>query len=177
MARSTKELRFAGYVIDAGPDGTTIQRKLVDVSASGDYGADPLGDGTYRMVPSEDVVDEAERNRRLRKDNPNRILASNIDKAEDATTKTSRVLLVWGRGAAQIEAIRDAESDANFIDAEIARSLGDDCERDSETQGYTLAAEAWCVAVAPGAVDTSDLDRDPAVVGYRCHALKGGQRG
>ena len=33
----------------------------------GDYGADPVGDGTFRMIPSGDVVDWAERNRRLTK--------------------------------------------------------------------------------------------------------------
>lgn len=37
----------------------------VNTSRSGDYGADPLGDGTFRMVPSGDIVDLAERNRRL----------------------------------------------------------------------------------------------------------------
>lgn len=30
-----------------------------------DYGADPVGDGTFRMVPSGDVVDSGERTRRL----------------------------------------------------------------------------------------------------------------
>lgn len=30
-----------------------------------DYGSDPLGDGTFRMVPSGDIVDFDERNRRL----------------------------------------------------------------------------------------------------------------
>ena len=30
-----------------------------------DYGADPLGDGMFRMVPSGDIVDRAERFRRL----------------------------------------------------------------------------------------------------------------
>ncbi len=39
----------------------------VDISKTGDYGADPVGDGTFRMVPSGDVVDLAERNRRLGK--------------------------------------------------------------------------------------------------------------
>lgn len=33
--------------------------------AAGDYGADPIGDGTFRMVPSGDIVDFAERCRRL----------------------------------------------------------------------------------------------------------------
>lgn len=31
----------------------------------GDYGADPIGDGRFRMVPSGDIVDFEERNRRL----------------------------------------------------------------------------------------------------------------
>ncbi len=30
-----------------------------------DYGADPLGNGMFRMVPSGDVVDAAEKERRL----------------------------------------------------------------------------------------------------------------
>jgi hypothetical protein len=51
-----------GYVLDA--DGRPL-RQAVDLARPGDYGADPLGDGTYRMVPSGDVVDAAERARRL----------------------------------------------------------------------------------------------------------------
>lgn len=30
-----------------------------------DYGFDPLGDGKYKMVPSGDIVDKDERDRRL----------------------------------------------------------------------------------------------------------------
>jgi hypothetical protein len=37
----------------------------VDTSRQGDYGADPLDNGMFRMVPSGDIVDYAERNRRL----------------------------------------------------------------------------------------------------------------
>lgn len=33
----------------------------------GDYGADPVGDGTFRMVPSGDIVSLEDRNSRLRK--------------------------------------------------------------------------------------------------------------
>lgn len=40
-------------------------RRTVDTRASGDYGADPIGDGTFRMVPSGDVVTLEERDRRL----------------------------------------------------------------------------------------------------------------
>ena len=35
---------------------------------AGDYGADPIGDGTFRMVPSGDIVDYDERCRRLKDD-------------------------------------------------------------------------------------------------------------
>lgn len=42
-------------------------RNVVDTKKPGDYGADPLGDGAFRMVPSGDVVDFDERNRRLQK--------------------------------------------------------------------------------------------------------------
>lgn len=40
-------------------------RKPINTSRGGDHGADPVGDGTFRMVPSGDIVDFAERNRRL----------------------------------------------------------------------------------------------------------------
>ena len=43
----------------------TYKARVVDVSRTGDYGADPIGDGTFRMVPSGDVVDREERDRRL----------------------------------------------------------------------------------------------------------------
>ena len=42
-------------------------RKQIDVTKPGDYGADPLGDGTFRMVPSGDIVDYDERCKRLGK--------------------------------------------------------------------------------------------------------------
>jgi hypothetical protein len=32
---------------------------------SGDYGCDPIGDGTFKMVPSGDLVTLEERNKRL----------------------------------------------------------------------------------------------------------------
>ena len=41
-----------------------IPRRAITQSV-GDYGADPIGDGTFRMVPSGDIVDYAERMRRL----------------------------------------------------------------------------------------------------------------
>lgn len=47
-----------------GLPSDTYTRKL-DLSKQGDYGADPIGDGTFRMVPSGDVVTFEERQRRL----------------------------------------------------------------------------------------------------------------
>lgn len=36
-----------------------------EANCSHDHGCDPLGDGLFRMVPSGDIVDLQERNRRL----------------------------------------------------------------------------------------------------------------
>lgn len=47
------------------PSDTYARR--VDTSASGDYGSDPVGDGTFRMVPSGDIVGYEERCARLTK--------------------------------------------------------------------------------------------------------------
>lgn len=66
MARKVKDTRptsALGYPLD--PDTLLPIRQTVDLHAPGDYGADPIGDGTFRMVPSGDIVDFAERNRRL----------------------------------------------------------------------------------------------------------------
>ncbi len=40
-------------------------RKTIDLSKTGDHGADPLGNGQFRMVPSGDIVTREERDRRL----------------------------------------------------------------------------------------------------------------
>lgn len=45
----------------------TYKPATVDATRAGDYGADPIGDGNFRMVPSGDIVDYAERCRRLEK--------------------------------------------------------------------------------------------------------------
>lgn len=54
---------LGGYTLDA--QGTPL-RNTIDTVRHGDYGADPIGDGTFRMIPSGDIVDFAERNRRLK---------------------------------------------------------------------------------------------------------------
>lgn len=48
-----------------GLPSDTYTRKIKSRPAGEDYGSDPLGDGTFRMVPSGDIVDLTERNRRL----------------------------------------------------------------------------------------------------------------
>lgn len=40
----------------------------IKIVPGADYGADPIGDGMFRMVPSGDVVDFEERNKRLKKE-------------------------------------------------------------------------------------------------------------
>ena len=48
-----------------GLPANTYTRRVIDTQKPGDYGADPIGDGMFRMVPSGDVVDYAERCKRL----------------------------------------------------------------------------------------------------------------
>lgn len=49
-----------------------------------DYGSDPLGNGMFRMVPSGDVVNTEERNRRLprKTDTRTRIFGLTLDELE-----------------------------------------------------------------------------------------------
>lgn len=65
IARDTKEplVVLGGYQI--GRDGSVIRPPIPKRELGKDYGADPIGDGTFRMVPSGDIVDYAERCRRL----------------------------------------------------------------------------------------------------------------
>jgi rubrerythrin len=60
--KTGKEIRPFGYELDE--DYKPVEKR-VDLKKKGDHGADPLGDGKFRMVPSGDIVDLAERNRRL----------------------------------------------------------------------------------------------------------------
>lgn len=52
-----------GYELDR--DTLTPKRQTIVATEDKDYGADPLGDGMFRMVPSGDIVDGEERRRRL----------------------------------------------------------------------------------------------------------------
>ena len=51
--------------ISMGLDSETYISKPIP-KKDGDTGADPLGDGKFRMYPSGDIVDFEERNRRLK---------------------------------------------------------------------------------------------------------------
>lgn len=54
--------------ISAGMDSETYIRGPINLASRKDHGCDPLGDGKFRMVPSGDIVDYAERCRRLERD-------------------------------------------------------------------------------------------------------------
>lgn len=56
------EVKPFGYALN-NQDG--IKRSFVRVVPGKDYGADPIGDGTFRMIPSGDIVSKDERNQRL----------------------------------------------------------------------------------------------------------------
>jgi len=59
-----KKVNFAGYELLLDNGDVKVVRKKTDLR-SGDYGADPVGDGTFRMVPSGDIVTYEERCARL----------------------------------------------------------------------------------------------------------------
>lgn len=60
----TRMVVLGGYKLNT--NGGVI-RDRINLNAPGDYGADPIGDGTFRMIPSGDIVTLDERNRRLNK--------------------------------------------------------------------------------------------------------------
>ena len=60
--KTGEEIRPFGYALDTA--GVPI-RDTINPTTGKDYGADPIGDGTFRMIPSGDIVNLAERTRRL----------------------------------------------------------------------------------------------------------------
>jgi hypothetical protein len=62
--RTTGE-RVHAFGIPLAASGAPVNLAILPTSTAEDYGADPVGDGTFRMVPSGDIVDLAERRRRL----------------------------------------------------------------------------------------------------------------
>lgn len=63
LLRSMETPTVLGYELDRV--ALTPVRQQINVNKPGDYGADPVGDGTFRMVPSGDIVDFDECCRRL----------------------------------------------------------------------------------------------------------------
>jgi hypothetical protein len=63
LLRNMETPTVLGYELDR--QTLTPVRRPINTSNPGDYGCDPLGDGTFRMVPSGDIVDYQERCRRL----------------------------------------------------------------------------------------------------------------
>jgi len=53
--------------LSMGLDTETYISKKIDVLKPGDYGCDPVGDGTFKMVPSGDIVTLLEMRERLSK--------------------------------------------------------------------------------------------------------------
>ena len=52
--KTGEEIRPFGYDLD--DRGAPIRRMLSALTPGKDFGANPIGDGTFRMVPSGDVV-------------------------------------------------------------------------------------------------------------------------
>lgn len=63
LLRNMERPTVLGYELDR--ETLTPVRRVTDLTVTGDYGADPVGDGMFRMVPSGDIVDYDERCRRL----------------------------------------------------------------------------------------------------------------
>jgi hypothetical protein len=62
--------RILGYTwkdIQRASKAVVCGKHLPPTKAGQDYGANPMGDGTFQMLPSGDIVDLAERNRRLQR--------------------------------------------------------------------------------------------------------------
>lgn len=56
---------LGGYKLDMHDHGHLVREDAPLRIAGKDYGADPIGDGTFRMVPSGDIVSFEERTKRL----------------------------------------------------------------------------------------------------------------
>ena len=67
IAKDTKQplVVLGGYRIGQG--GAIMPDYVPALRPGQDYGCDPVGDGTFRMVPSGDIVSGEEKESRLRK--------------------------------------------------------------------------------------------------------------
>ena len=62
--RDQAQPNVLGYDLDS--EALIPIRRPINLTKDGDYGADPIGGDKFRMVPSGDIVDFEERNRRLK---------------------------------------------------------------------------------------------------------------
>lgn len=58
---------LGGYQLDMYNHGRLVSPTALARVPGKDHGSDPIGDGTFRMVPSGDIVSWEERNKRLGK--------------------------------------------------------------------------------------------------------------
>jgi hypothetical protein len=66
MAKKERYMTVLGaYKLDMHNHGHLVREAIPPREPGKDYGADPLGNGMFRMVPSGDVVDYVERCKRL----------------------------------------------------------------------------------------------------------------
>jgi hypothetical protein len=61
----------------------TYKPESINLNKKGDYGSDPLGNGKFKMVPSGDIVDLVERNKRLSKDAETPYIGKHNDVPDD----------------------------------------------------------------------------------------------
>jgi len=113
----------------------TPVRTPIDTRRKGDYGADPLGGGKFKMVPSGDIVDYAERCKRLAKDSLPEPIP--VDDAFQVTAVGMRKVAEAMRRTFKLQAHNSA------VEAENLRREGN-----SERAKKFLAQEAKWLAMA-----------------------------
>jgi hypothetical protein len=85
-----KRLMYKSMGRDIDPDAK------IDIHAPGDYGADPMGESgpnmKYKMVPSGDIVDQAEKDRRLSREEADEFgfIVSKMMEAKEARKKVKK---------------------------------------------------------------------------------------
>lgn len=66
LAKAPFTFNVFGHDITNADGNLTINKSKINTQSGEDHGCDPLGDGKFRMVPSGDIVDTAEMQRRLK---------------------------------------------------------------------------------------------------------------
>jgi hypothetical protein len=118
------------------------------------------------------IVLQAEEDARIEREREARLAAiSSHGWSDECATDTA--VVVAGRGASRIEVIRTADSDPALLTAGLARTLAGRSLAERCEGGWVLIGDAWCVSLDPATVHASDLDEDPAVLGYECVGTNG----